>query len=97
MHNLLPAVIEAAVKEWAEGDFDVKFEREPSPIDFSLKYRLYVAGVKTESYLPSDIAYDIEYGMRMSGKPMSGEELYHEVSVIVNNVIESEVHPVIPA
>lgn len=97
MHNILPAVIEAAVKEWAEGDFDIRFEREVDPANFVPKYRLYVAGVKTESYIPSDIAYDIDYGMRMYGKPMSGEELYHEVSEITNNVIESEVHPVIPA
>jgi hypothetical protein len=97
MHNIIPAVIEASVAEWAEGDFDIRFEREVDPIDFSARHRLYVAGVKTESYIPGDIAYDIDYGMRMSGKPLSGEELYHEVHTIVNNVICNEVHPVIPA
>lgn len=94
MYNILTAAIDESVKEWAEGDFDVSFVREPNPIDFSMKYRLYVAGVKTESYIPSDMAQDIDYGMRLSGNPLTPEDLYHELHTIINNVIAREVNPV---
>lgn len=93
MHAILSAVFKAATKEWGDKGIAVGFQRESDPSSNAIE-RLFINGIKTQVVLRQDIAYDFDYAMKKSGKPLSGEELYNEIYELVNNLIEHEVNPI---
>jgi hypothetical protein len=91
MNTVLLDVFESVVKHWSDLGVDIKFLREYDPSNgiWEPRHRIYIDEVKTKSYMPHSIVADILFCT-----VMSKDEIVHEIFTLLNNVIESEVHPI---